>query len=429
MEVDLKVTDHESLDTLSGFAAWLQNNGNLVKDLVVYNYLKAYGHQHGSKTANCVLAQGMSLANASGAPLAMQSYRALVFADRAIWLILPARTLVHLKVTLLLTQAREAAFTECFQQCTNLQSLDVVITAGVEGQRGTMQQVPPNLLQSFQGLANLRHLTLFTGDNCSWSSLQALPPSLQTLSLTQGRWVPGCKVDIAHLHNLQKLCVTSPTGFAEGSCLPAALLSLNLSHTPIPEAASSFFRGVQELALEYPPPQPLGMFRQLADIQSLKQLSMLVEPTYTALEASTPSIWRHLSQLKELTFDIITAAVGDRMLAGLAPEPPRILKDLAAATSLTSLRLDLSSTPILFYGSCVAQLSNLRELALANGRNSSRTDGMCLAKLTGLTRLQMQDCTMDDATAVAVLVPRQTCALSRWCKHRHGCRMIMQEQR
>jgi hypothetical protein len=402
MEVSFSIRDYRSLDILSGFAAWLQRNGGVVKDLEVRDDLIGWGHRNGSKTAKFILAQGLFLAKASGAPLALQSYCANRLADKAIWSNLPGGSLSHLHMTILpLAEAQEAAFSECLQQCTNLQSLNLEVLDEREGQEQNVQQLPPVLLQSLQVLAKLRHFTFTAGRGYFWASLQTLPASLQTLELAQGEGAPGCKVDIAHLHNLQKLCVNSPfTGIAEGSCLPAELPCLNLWCTPLPDDAISFLQGVQRLELESPPQQSLEVIKQLAKIRSLEQLSLLFDSDYTSTVSVYAPTWRHLPQLKELNLDITASAAVSAVVAG-TQQPSGILLDLAAATSLTSLALELKQYQ-LPYGACVVALSNLCTLVLKNGR-SSRQDMMHLTKLTKLTGLQFRDCTMDDATAVAVV--------------------------
>jgi hypothetical protein len=402
MDVDFSIRDYKSLDTLSSFAAWLQNNGSLLKDLCLDN-LMPDEHQPGSKTAKFVLAQGLSLANGSGTPLAIQAVTVINFADKAIWPKFPAGLLSQLAVTMLpLAEANEAAFTEFLEQCTSLQSLNLEITAESEGQEGALQQFPPVLLQSLEGLSKLKHLSLhcFVGQICCWNSLQSLPASLEVLVLSQGRGDPGCKVDIAHLHSLQQLHVSSFDGFAEGSCLPAVLPNLVLTSTPLPEASSCLFEGVQKLLLIDPPPQAPKVFMQLANTRSLRELRITFVGRFTANAAATAPTWRHMPQLKDLTLGVTAAAAGSAVVAG-TQQPSGILLDLAAATSLTSLTLDLNQYQ-LPYGACVVELSNLRMLVLENGR-SSRQDMMHLSKLNGLTGLQFRDCTMDDATAVAVL--------------------------
>jgi Leucine-rich repeat (LRR) protein len=354
------------------------------------------------RAAESMIFFAFKLTATSSAPLRLESLF-IDFPEFEAGLIssLPASSLTALQFACVdLATLQNRALTASLQQLIGLRELLIYLNptsdqASHEQDAGRAnQQLPKGLMTCLQALTRLRKMELYIYNGLTWPTLCHLPPSLQELKLyvEAGK----CLVDIPQLTGLERLEVTAPDGFAEGSALPACAAVVSLSDTPLPERPWQLLAGVQQLEITWPDGKSAGVLAQLSGLQSLTSLSLSCPGASDAAAAATA--WKHLPQLRGLQLSIKHAET--------LPEDQSHCEDTVRAISmvegLTSLRLGLPRKSTFPWAVHIAQLQNLHQLVVSRA-NSSRQDMLQLKKLIQLTALSLKWCSLGDAAAVAVL--------------------------
>jgi Leucine-rich repeat (LRR) protein len=368
------------------FNKWMQRYGPLVQRLVV----EAFSRDPSlTVVADALMASGLAKAH-KHAPLQLAGFTTDCLHTPDLLFSLPAASITYLEIGF---RARRqdglsVLWSGLLARFTNLCTLKISIDADSGAAAGS---IPNGFLSLLHSLTHLTHLKLDAGDY-TWGSLQTLPQSLREADLTT---TGDCLVDLAHLSCLTSLALNAPHGFATGSAFPNSLTHLDLQDTPLSRVPvlTKLLSHVQNLSLYYLEEELAELPAELGVLPSLQTVKLTCMK-YSAAAAGSAA-WRSLAQLHGLSIQSVYDDEEDGDDVG------QILTDLAAATSLTSLRLWLTATD----RPCGVHLGHLRNLRYLDvtGIHRSRQDMLHLRSLTQLTKLELADCILDDGVAFMLI--------------------------
>jgi hypothetical protein len=344
----LRSSNVEQLAQQVHFNKWMQLYGPLVQKL----HLVSYNADPFSVVADALMAAGLAEAH-KHAPLQLARFTTNCLHTRDLLASLPAASITDLDFSLP-SQKQEGLSvlsSGALARFVHLHTLKISIDARIGAAASDI--IPDGFLSSLHSLTHLTHLELEAG-YYTWGSLQTLPVNLQEVNLaTKG----DCLLDLAHLSCLTSLSLHAPLGFATGSAFPKSLTFLDLQNTPLSKdpVVTQLLSHVEKLSLCYSKKELAELPAELGALPSLQTIDLTCSTCQAAAAGS--AAWHCLPQLHWLSIE--STDDDDR------EDLNQVLPAVAAATSLTSLRLCLEPTdsPCAVY---VGHLRGLQELELTN---------------------------------------------------------------